>query len=185
TLDSVLRMELISELSGEEIGKLWREFHKDKDCISAVIPANVYKTIEERSTKYPLFIYPLPRESGYEFIYSEFSGKHCYLTSLINFQTMAENAPWFLAVTHFTELQDTKGVVLMVGEVDTNHLSVVDAQWLAYQIQMYYASDSAERESLLHTFNIEPNKFDHMSVVEQLNNEIASGAITADSQLKK
>ena len=32
--------------------------------------------------------------------------------------------------------------------------SVLDAQWLAYQVQMYYASESDRREEILKTFNI-------------------------------
>ena len=56
--------------------------------------------------------------------------------------------------------------------------SVLDAQWLAYQVQMYYASNSRHREEILKTFNRFPDKFDHMMVVRELNSEVESGALT-------
>ncbi|CAH3026389.1 unnamed protein product [Porites evermanni] len=78
---------------------------------------------------------------------------------------------------HFTDLRESKGIVLMVGEVDTNAMSVLDAQWLAYQVQMYYASESSHREEILKTFNVFPDKFDHMTVVNELSAEIESGVL--------
>ena len=52
--------------------------------------------------------------------------------------------------------------------------SVLDVQWLAYQVQMYYASESDRSEEILKTFNIFPEKFDHMTVVKELNAVIES-----------
>ena len=63
--------------------------------------------------------------------------------------------------------------------------SVLDAQWLAYQVQMYYASESDRREEILKSFNIFPEKFDHMTVVKELNTEIESGVVTASVKEKK
>lgn len=57
---------------------------------------------------------------------------------------------------------------------------MTDAQWLGYQVQMYYASDNAAKEDLLRMFNKEPNNFDHMNVIKLLESEIASGAINID-----
>ncbi|KAJ7357759.1 ATP synthase mitochondrial F1 complex assembly factor 1 [Desmophyllum pertusum] len=178
TLNTIMHLDKIADKSAEEIGQIWREHHKDKDCISAVIPSNLYDRMEERFLKFPLFIYPLPREQGYEFMYAEFKDHKCYFTSLLHYQTRGENSPWSLAMKHFTELRDSKGIVLMVGEVDTNEMSVLDAQWVAYQVQMYYASEDDRREQILKTFNIFPDKFSHMTVVQELNAEIESGVMT-------
>lgn len=60
--------------------------------------------------------------------------------------------------------------------------SVIDAQWLGTQIQMYYASDNPNRLHLLRQFNKEPEKFDHMGVIEQLDNEITSGKFVSPSK---
>ena len=63
--------------------------------------------------------------------------------------------------------------------------SVLDAQWLAYQVQMYYASESDRRDEILKTFNIFPDKFDHMTVVRELNSEIESGVTIGTLNEKK
>ncbi|XP_068728002.1 ATP synthase mitochondrial F1 complex assembly factor 1-like [Montipora capricornis] len=177
TLSSIMHLDKIANKSAEEIRQIWREYHREKDCISAAIPSDVYNIMEERFLKFPLFIYPLPREQGYEFMYAEFQDHKCYFTSLLHYQTRGENAPWSLAMRHFTDLRESKGIVLMVGEVDTNELSVLDAQWLAYQVQMFYASENNSREEILKTFNRSPDKFDHMSVINELSAEIQNGVL--------
>ena len=63
--------------------------------------------------------------------------------------------------------------------------SVLDAQWLAYQVQMYYASQGDHREEILKTFNVFPEKFDHMTVVKELNSEIESGVLTGSVNEKE
>lgn len=68
------------------------------------------------------FLFPLPRKEGYEFIVVQFEGKEAHFTTLINYQAFTENAPECLSLVHYTELAEEKGIVLMVGEYDTNIL---------------------------------------------------------------
>ena len=63
--------------------------------------------------------------------------------------------------------------------------SVLDAQWLAYQVQMYYASQGDHREEILKTFNVFPEKFDHMTVLKELNSEIEIGDLTGSVKEKE
>ena len=65
------------------------------------------------------FLLPLPRKSGYEFFVVQFEGDEAHFTTLINFQAHSENAPECLTLVHYTDLAD-KGIVLMVGEFDSN-----------------------------------------------------------------
>ena len=62
---------------------------------------------------------------------------------------------------------------------------MLDAQWLAYQVQMYYASQGDHREEILKTFNVFPEKFDHMTMVKELNSEIESGVLTGSINEKE
>jgi hypothetical protein len=48
-----MKVELLSGKSAEEIGEIWRTFFIKKDSVSAVIPANTYKKMEERLRQYP------------------------------------------------------------------------------------------------------------------------------------
>ena len=67
-------------------------------------------------------MFPLPRQQGYEFVVVQFDGNQAHFTTLINYQAYQENAPECLTLVHYTELAEEKGLVLMVGEYDTNVL---------------------------------------------------------------
>ncbi|XP_062509858.1 ATP synthase mitochondrial F1 complex assembly factor 1-like isoform X2 [Corticium candelabrum] len=134
SLSSVLRLDLIQEKTGEEIGQLWTHYHKTKDCISAVIA---------------------------------FSGHLCFFTALATFQSLGENAPILLTVTHYPELKNSKGIVLMKGDF-TSDLSTLEAQFLANQLQLYYTSRDKARWSLVRNFNFSPQDFDYMLLIKQL-----------------
>ncbi|XP_028392457.1 ATP synthase mitochondrial F1 complex assembly factor 1-like [Dendronephthya gigantea] len=167
-LDAIMHLEKVKDESAGTIEELWREHHRNKDCVSAVIPAEMYDKIQEKAREYPMFVYPVPRNEGYELMVGEFSDDQFYLTSVINYQTLGENSPWLVAFTHFTELKESKGIVLMVGEVDTKQLATHEAMFIANLIQLYYGTDDGQKLSLLRTFNKNPDQFNHMSVIEEM-----------------
>ena len=45
-----------------------------------------------------------------------------------------------------------------------------DATILANQLQLYYATDNADRTQLLNAFNNDPGNFKHMDIVSQFEN---------------
>ncbi|XP_022105487.1 ATP synthase mitochondrial F1 complex assembly factor 1-like isoform X1 [Acanthaster planci] len=168
-LDSIMKIDMIQDLPREEIEKIWTQYHMKKDCISAAIPGTTYEKIYQTAQENPLFLYPLPRKAGYEFYFAQFDNSDSfYFTSLINYQAYQENSPILLSMKHFTELQKEKGIVLMRGEMDTDLLSVQDAQFLANQLQLYYATDNSDRLKLLRTFNHHQDEFKHMDVITML-----------------
>ncbi|XP_071952799.1 ATP synthase mitochondrial F1 complex assembly factor 1-like [Antedon mediterranea] len=185
SLDSVMKLDLIQDKSSDEIGKIWREFHNDKDCITAVIPADVFHEIQTKSATYPTFLYPLPRGDGFEFYLGQFDGNNCHLTTLINYQAFQENAPITLSMIHYVEIMESKGIVLMKGEFDTKALGVSEAQFLANQMQLYYAHHDKERFALLKNFNTQPQNFKHMDVIAQLNRGIEIKSQEEDDIEKK
>ncbi|CAB4010194.1 ATP synthase mitochondrial F1 complex assembly factor 1 [Paramuricea clavata] len=177
SLDAIMNLEKVKEESASTIEELWREYHRDKDSVSAVIPAEMYDKIQERAKQYPIFIYPIPRNEGYELMVGEFLEDQVYLTSVINYQTLGENSPWLIAFTHFTELKESKGIVLMVAEVDTNHLATHEAMFIANLIQLYYGTDDENKLSLLKTFNLNPDQFNHMSVIEEMQRSTVQASV--------
>ncbi len=167
-LSDIMKLDHLQDKSGQEIGEIWTEFYKRKNSISAVIPGSIYDRIYSRSVSCPTFIYPLVKDQGYQFMLGQFSNNQCFFTSLLDYQVHGENAPWQLNLTHFTELQDDKGIVLMAGEIDQNALSILEAQCLAQQLQIFYATSDEERFQLVHTFNKEPDKFKYMDVIKEV-----------------
>ncbi|XP_046846707.1 ATP synthase mitochondrial F1 complex assembly factor 1-like [Xenia sp. Carnegie-2017] len=167
-LDAIMHLDKVKENTAAIIEELWKEYHRNKDSVSAVIPSTMYDKMMENAKQCPIFIYPIPRNEGFELMVGEFSEHEFYLTSVINYQTLGENAPWIIALKHFTELKESKGIVLMTGEVDTNHLAIHEAMFVANLIQLYYGTDDDNKLSLLKTFNHNPDQFNHMSVIEEM-----------------
>ena len=96
-----------------------------------------------------------------------------YFTSLIQYKLHHENTPVCLTLTHYTELQDSKGLVLMAGEIGSSGISLMDAQCLANQVQLYYTTADPERYTLLRQFNHEPQNFQYTKLVEMLQTSAA------------
>ncbi|NXI39779.1 ATPF1 factor, partial [Galbula dea] len=168
TLDSVLNVEMVKEKSAEEIKQIWNQYFSGKDTVYAVIPAEKFDVIWKRAQKCPSFLYALPRKEGYEFFVGQWSGTELHFTSLINIQTQGEAAPSQLILYHYLELQKEKGIVLMTAERDSTFLVVHEAQCLANQVPLFYATDRSETYELVEIFNHRPTEFKYMSVIAQL-----------------
>ncbi|XP_053671728.1 ATP synthase mitochondrial F1 complex assembly factor 1 isoform X2 [Anopheles nili] len=168
-LSDIMRLELIEDKSADDIKHLWLEYHKDKDVVSAAIPVDQFNLMMKRAKHHPIFILPIPRSQGYEFIMLQFHSNTVHFTPLLNYQVHKENAPECLNITMFTECSD-KGIVLMRGEYDPKVLNAQEAQCLVNQVQLYYSQDNETKLRLLDTFTKYPEKFKHMDVIEELNN---------------
>lgn len=168
-LDELIHMELFEDKTAEEISHIWMEHFKEKECISAVIPSDIFNDMTSKIDEYPTFLYPLPKAQGYEFVLSQFESlSRCFFTSLINYQVHGDNAPWQLCMTFYTELQDSKNIVLMTSELDTTGLNVMEAQCLAQLQKLFYATPSDERLALMHCFNKTPDSFKYMDLVKEV-----------------
>ncbi|KAE8294589.1 ATP synthase mitochondrial F1 complex assembly factor 1 Precursor [Larimichthys crocea] len=178
TLGSILNMELIKDKTGEEISELWMKYYSNKDTVSAAIPAPIYELIFNRSQSCQMFLYALPQKEGYEFFLGQWSRHELHFTSLINVQTMGENAPSQLILYHYPELKEDKGVVLMTAEMDPKFITVHQAQCLANQVQLFYGTQRQETYRLVEAFNHHPAEFKHMSVIAELEQSGLGAAVT-------
>lgn len=187
-LDSIMKVDLIKDRSKEEITEIWQQYHLNKDCIAGVLTREQFEKMFDRGKKYGTFVLPLPRDNGYEFIMTQFHGTEIHMTPLLWYQTHKENAPECLTMIHYTELLDSKGIVLMRGEFDTKSINVNEAQCLANELQMYYASDHPQRLKLLRTFTEKPDEFKHMDLVahlETINFDAGASGTLSTEKLKQ
>ncbi|XP_023322788.1 ATP synthase mitochondrial F1 complex assembly factor 1 isoform X2 [Eurytemora carolleeae] len=169
TLDKVVKLELLKTKEKEKIAEIWTQYFKDKDSICAVIPADTYKIMQKRFKEFGTFLFPLPRQNGYEFVMVQFQGNEAHFTTLINFQAHHENAPECLSLVHYTELMDSKGIVLMAGEYDKDALSIAEAKCLADEVEIYYSRPSPSKLELLRKFTYEPAFFHHNDLIKEIN----------------
>jgi len=169
TLDKVMKVELLRERSGEEVAAIWTEYWLHRDAVSAAIPAATYQEMRQRFQEFPVFLLPLPRDQGYEFIMVQFKGDEAHFSTLINYQAHQENAPECLGLVHYAELAGEKGLVLMAGEYDTNILSPKEAKYLVDMLEIYYAKPSESKLKLLQKFTNTPALFNHMELIDEIN----------------
>jgi len=184
-LDDVMKMELIKDKSTEEISSLWKAHFGAKECLCAVIPSDTFHHMKEVYDIHKTFLMPLPRKNGYEFFVVQFLGNEAHFTSLINFQAFNENAPECLTLVHYTDVSESKNIVLMQGEFDGNSLSLQEAQCLANQVEMYYCNPSESKKRLLETFTFKPQEFKHQDLVDQLENISLLTEPTSSTKSKK
>lgn len=168
-LNDIMKIELIKDKEPAEIQTIWEEYHKNKEVISATIPKDLYSRLQHNVKQWATFLFPLPRDQGYEFIMCQCYGHTVHFTPLLAYQVHKENAPECLTVVHYTELLD-QGLVLMRGEYDKNVLNGREAQCLANQFQMYYSGKDAAKLRLLEAFTKSPDTFKHMDLITQLEN---------------
>ncbi|XP_066480318.1 ATP synthase mitochondrial F1 complex assembly factor 1 [Tiliqua scincoides] len=168
TLDSILNVEMMKQKKPEEIKQIWKQYFSGEDTVYAVIPGKTFDVMWKRIQSCPSFLYALPRKEGYEFFVGQWSRAELHFASLINLQTRGEAATSQLILYHYPELQEDKGIVLMTAEMDSKFLSVPEAQCLASQVQLFYATDRQETYGLVEMFNHRPDEFKYMSVIAEL-----------------
>ncbi|XP_076441385.1 ATP synthase mitochondrial F1 complex assembly factor 1-like [Babylonia areolata] len=168
-LDSLMKLELIQDKSAEEVEQIWKEYHKTKDCVFAVLQKEAFEDLMSKGQSCPTFIFPLPRDDGHEFILMQFDGKDVQFTPLAMYQMLKENAPACLTLMHYTELMDSKGIVLMSGQYDDKVLKREDAVMIVQMMAIYFGKNSP-RFDLVKTFNHQPDAFDYNHLIEDFNN---------------
>ena len=90
-LEDIMKLDLIEGHPVEEIKKIWLEYHKQKEVIAATIPTETFEKLMENSKKYPIFIFPIPRSQGFEFIMFQFAANTIHFTPLLCYQVSSSN----------------------------------------------------------------------------------------------
>jgi len=170
SLNTIMKVELLADKTAGEISQIWNEHFASKDAVAAVIPADTYKVMQERFKEFNTFLFPLPRDMGYEFMVVQFLNHEAHFSTLINYQAHKENAPECLSMVHYTELAEEKGIVLMVGEYDKDIINPKEAKCLADQVEIYYSRPSENKLELLNKFTNSPQYFNHMDLINEMNN---------------
>ncbi|WFD04629.1 hypothetical protein MOBT1_003343 [Malassezia obtusa] len=206
-LSSFLDVEKIKQESPENITKLWAGYHTLRGKLSAVIPASTYTRLIETARKYPQFVIPLPKtesvvdgeaESAFEMQFLQWAflarptsvstasapPSAVLYTSLAEYKLRQEFAQPALVLTHYTDLVESKGIVLMRGDVTERQtaesdevkqvISQKEAQLLALCTQRFYnmdwsqhpSADEELRRELLRTFHQDPEAFSLEKLLE-------------------
>ncbi|KAJ3096321.1 hypothetical protein HDU97_006022 [Phlyctochytrium planicorne] len=160
-LNKIMKVDMLANESPENITEIWNHYHSKRDgFISGVMTGDFYKKFSERAKTFPFFVLPIPRDSGYEFFFMQVAKGNLYFTPLLEYKTKQEHARPHLVLNHFDEFADSKGIVLMNGEIFSKVLKPDDAKILVYLTQMFYVTGSARKLQLLEDFHLRPSEFD-------------------------
>lgn len=162
TLSSYIDVEKTRELPEKEIEYIWRLRHAhDQQSLCAVIPNPTYSRILKTARSHRQFILPLPREGqGAEMHFLEWTFPTAttvtvLFTHFAEYRLRGEYSQPHTIVTHHTDLADSKGLVLLQGNVVGGRgITVDEGKWLLMCLQKFYggADGIAIRKKLLEQF---------------------------------
>lgn len=168
SLDSILKLDTVTHASPEEVASLWNGYHSGRSLISAVIKKELFNTLQHRAKTCPLFVVPLRQGNGYTTFFLQAQMPHLLFTGLEDYKVRGTNASPYLTVAHYTELADSKGLVLVRGDVVfPSKLSDVEAKQLMEVSHSFFLDDSRYR--LVEQFNKESGNFEFKEVLRELN----------------
>eukprot|EP00245_Coleochaete_scutata_P017247 TRINITY_DN8371_c0_g2_i1.p1 TRINITY_DN8371_c0_g2~~TRINITY_DN8371_c0_g2_i1.p1 ORF type:complete len:202 (+),score=36.64 TRINITY_DN8371_c0_g2_i1:72-608(+) len=167
SLDSILKLETIENLSSEDLAAMWNDYHTGRGHVSAVMTTPLYKQLKQRADACPLFVLPVRKEEGFVSLLSQAQMPHMLFTGLEDFKMLGPKASPYFTVTHYTDLADSKGLVLVRGDIVlATRLSDNEAQTLLANAHSFYLDDNRYKRVL--TFNKESRDFDFRDVLQDL-----------------
>lgn len=195
TLDSFIQLDKFAELGQQEIEYIWRaRFASDAQALVAAIPSETYQTMYQLARKNPSFVLPLPKEDAQldidegdisgdqgtpmevHYVQWTFVGPHtthCMITSLMEYKLHGEYARPHTTIAFHQELEQSKGLVLMKGQVESEApITPPESQLLLLNLQRFYGalgteSDIAQqRIQLLKDFNSGSGDFSMEKCIE-------------------
>eukprot|EP01027_Heterolobosea_sp_BB2_P006774 GEZU01010179.1.p1 GENE.GEZU01010179.1~~GEZU01010179.1.p1 ORF type:complete len:134 (+),score=59.32 GEZU01010179.1:43-444(+) len=114
-----------------------------------------------------MFVLPIFKNIGFMTVVIQFQNPYVLITSHREFMKKAQNAPPYLTLTHFTDLLRTKGLVLVRGEVNFEHINKGEAVEFLELLYKFYLTDD------LYNKFVEPfNKYPHLFNFQELLNAI-------------
>lgn len=158
-LNDILDVEKVRELPVEKITDLWKLYFQNKNKVFGTIATDKYNLLRERAERNKLMVFPVPKPHGKETYFVEYKDDNFFATNLLEYKTHNENARVALTVTHYLEFAKDKEIVLMLGDPDTDRLSVFEAQTILNMISIFY-QDDLRFKNYVETFNQRPNEFD-------------------------
>lgn len=168
SLDSILKLNTVRHATPEEVASLWNQYHSGRGLVSTVMSKEQFNTIQHRAKTCSLFVVPLQQIDGYTSFFLQAQMPHLLFTGLEDYKIRGTNASPYLTVAHYTELADSKGLVLVRGDiVFPSKLSDVQAKKLLEISHSFFLHDS--RFALVEQFNKDSADFEFQDVLKELN----------------
>jgi len=169
SLKTIVKYELLEKETAEKIRVIWIQYFSNKDgVIAAVLEPDTFSTIAKRAKECPLFVFPFPRADGFVSIVSEMrpQANVCAFTSLDEYKKHGADAKPLATMNYYTEFMNSKQLVLMKGDYDSEFFKTTDVQYLVNVWQIFLLEDS--KFELMRSFNSRPQDFNFVAVIKEM-----------------
>ena len=122
--------------------------------------AEPWRRFEAVARENPMFVLPLPKgRDAFVTFLVQMQLPHVLFTLLEEYQKMSDRASPHLVLTHYAELLDDKGIVLVRGDVTGHELADRrGALWLAQKVAHFFGGGGGDH-GLVQDFNHNPGRF--------------------------
>eukprot|EP00252_Welwitschia_mirabilis_P025459 TRINITY_DN794_c0_g1_i2.p1 TRINITY_DN794_c0_g1~~TRINITY_DN794_c0_g1_i2.p1 ORF type:complete len:219 (-),score=26.85 TRINITY_DN794_c0_g1_i2:206-862(-) len=166
-LQSIIEVERFKSLPAEEISEHWTTFHIGRGHICTTLSSQKYGLLEQRANSCVYFVVPVKKSTGYITMFMQAKMPHVLFTGLEDYKAKGSDASPHLTVTYYKEFAESKGLVLVRGDVVLpSKLSDEEAKTLLEDAHSFYLNDSRYR--LVEQFNRESKEFEFKDVLRAL-----------------
>ena len=150
------------------IEQLWSDYHAASSTATGfAIDSASFEKLKQRGPNTSFFIHPIPRDSGYFVMLSQYQDKSFLVTYLEDFKQNAGKAQPYMTITLYDELQHSKDLVLVRADiVALATMTKQEADVMTRTVVASYCDDAMYNN--VFTFNKEPQKFDFEKYVREI-----------------
>eukprot|EP00906_Rhabdomonas_costata_P021015 RCo030551 len=166
-LNEILKMELVERVSPKGITNMWLMHHEYAiQYVGKVLSAAAYSALSPRLLGNPFFVVPVFREKGLFNVMLNNQKDLTLVAPLGEFQKQGDLCQVHLTIQFFTELMNSKGLVLLRTEIKDQVLNKQDAIHITNTFLRYYTYPNCFE--FVHEFNRRPNQFDYHRFLRHL-----------------
>eukprot|EP01064_Diplonema_japonicum_P006592 TRINITY_DN1443_c1_g1_i1.p1 TRINITY_DN1443_c1_g1~~TRINITY_DN1443_c1_g1_i1.p1 ORF type:complete len:220 (+),score=69.60 TRINITY_DN1443_c1_g1_i1:45-704(+) len=161
-LDQILKMELIENASPPAIINLWYTHHEMMmQYWGRVLSGDAYDAMYPRLKANPYFVVPVFRDKGLFNVVTNFKTDEDIVLCcpLGEWQEKQDHASVHMTIQFFTELKQSKNLVLVRCELQDNHMTKQDAMFVTHCLMKYYTMP--KQFEFVETFNKNPSQFNY------------------------
>jgi ATP synthase F1 complex assembly factor 1 len=171
SLWDILKREHIQGHSAQHVRDIWQEYHLDpaKHRVSTVLSKQKYDVFCETAGMTPMFVLPVFRgPNSFETFALQCQPPLVLFTSLEEYKRHGSSATPHFVLSHYTELVDSHGMVLVRGDIIQPHaLDAIQASSLMHNAHEYFTDFGAKRE-FVQAFNKRPERFDFKKLLDSM-----------------
>lgn len=167
-LDDIVKLELFNQAPTETVMNIWLDHHKQfVQYYGRVISTAAYTAMRPRLEKSKYFVIPVFRDKGLFNVVTNFNEDIIGVVPLAEFQKLGDHAQIHMTIQFFTELSQSKNLVLVRCEIQDKVMQRQDCVFLTSMLLRYYTMPDLY-ETYVETFNKRPNQFDYHNYLRNM-----------------